>query len=88
MFKLEFTKQEVDLIKSKIYLSEIQERIFEYRLKEYSITKMAQLEHCSESTINRELKKVKRKVMKVIWHFCKLFEKWSRDYLLLFLCDN
>ena len=41
MLKLEFTKQEVDEIKNKIYLSEIQERIFEYRLKEYSITKMA-----------------------------------------------
>lgn len=66
MFKLEFTKREVNEIKSKIYLSEIQERIFEYRLKEYSITKMAMLENVSESTINRELKKVKRKIMKVI----------------------
>ena len=71
MLKLEFTKEEVNEIKSKIYLSEIQERIFEYRLKEYSITKMAMLENVSESTINRELKKVKRKIMKVIWHFFK-----------------
>lgn len=66
MFKLEFTKQEVNIIKSKIYLSELQERILDYRLKEYSITKMALLENVSESTINRELKKVKRKIMKVI----------------------
>ena len=66
MLKLEFTKEEVNIIKSKIYLSEIQERIFEYRLKEYSITKMAMLENVSESTISRELKKVKKKVMKVI----------------------
>lgn len=66
MLRLEFTKQEVNEIKDKIYLSEMQERIFEYRLKEYSITKMATLENCSESTINRELKKVKRKIMKVI----------------------
>ena len=66
MFRLEFTKQEVDEIKSKIYLSELQEKIFEYRLKEYSITKMATLENCSESTISRELKKVKKKIMKVI----------------------
>lgn len=66
MFRLEFTKQEVDEIKNKIYLSELQERIFEYRLKEYSITKMASLENCSEATISRELKKVKKKVMKVI----------------------
>lgn len=66
MFKLEFTKQEVNIIKSKIYLSELQERIFEYRLKEYSITKMALLENVSESTISRELKKVKKKIMKII----------------------
>ena len=66
MLKLEFTKEEVELLKSKIYLSELQERILEYRLKEYSITKMAMLENVSESTISRELNKVKRKIMKVI----------------------
>ena len=66
MLKLEFTRQEVDIIKSKIYLSEIQERIFEYRLKEYSITKMAMLENVSESTISRELKKIKKKIMRII----------------------
>ena len=66
MFKLEFTRKEADEIKSKIFLSELQERIFEYRLREYSITKMALLENVSETTIHRELKKVKRKVMKVI----------------------
>lgn len=66
MLKLEFTKNEVENIKSKVFFSEIQERIFEYRLKEYSITKMAMLENCSESTINREIKKIKRKIKKVI----------------------
>lgn len=66
MLKLEFTKNEVENIKSKVFFSEIQERIFEYRLKEYSITKMAMLETCSESTINREIKKIKKKIMKVL----------------------
>lgn len=64
--KFDFTKREVEEIKSKIYLSEIQERIFEYKLREYSITKMSMLENCSESTINREIKKIKKKIMKVI----------------------
>ena len=66
MLRLEFTRREVEEIKSKIYLSEMQERIFEYRLKEYSITKMSMLENVSESTINRELKKIKKKILKVI----------------------
>lgn len=61
-----FTRQEVDEIKSKIYLSEIQERIFEYKLKEYSISKMAMLENCSESTISKEISKLKKKILKVI----------------------
>ena len=71
MLKLEFTRQEVDEIKSKIYLSEMQERIFEYRLKEYSITKMSMLENVSESTISRELNKIKKKIVRVIWQFFK-----------------
>lgn len=66
MLKLEFTKNEVDDIKNKIYFSDMQERILEYRLKEYSITKMAMLENCSESTINREIKKIKKKIMKIL----------------------
>lgn len=66
MMKLNFTKEEVTEIKSKIYLNEFQERILEYRLLEYSITKMAYLEKCSESTINREIKKIKNKIKKVI----------------------
>lgn len=67
MLKLDFTKKEIEEIKSKIYLSEMEERVLEYRLKEYSITKMAMLEHCSEATISREIKKIKHKIMRVIW---------------------
>lgn len=66
MIKFDFTKAEVDVIKSKIYLNEFQERILEYRIKEYSITKMAMLENCSESTISREINKIKNKIKKVI----------------------
>ena len=66
MFKLDFSKEEYENIKNKIFLNEFQERIFEYRIKEYSITKMAMLENCSESTINREIKKIKNKIKKII----------------------
>lgn len=66
MLKFEFTKNEFNEIKEKTYFSELQERIIEYRLKEYSITKMAMLENCSESTISRELNKIKKKIMKIL----------------------
>lgn len=66
MLKFDLSREEIAILKSKIYLSELQEKIFEYRLKEYSITKMAMLENCSESTISREIKKIKKKIMRVL----------------------
>ena len=66
MLKLNFTKAELQEIKDKVYLSEIQERIIEYRLKEYSRVKMATVEHCSLSTIDREISKISKKIMKII----------------------
>lgn len=66
MLKLNFTKAELQDLKEKIYLSEIQERILEYRLKEYSRVKMSQLENCSIQTIDREINKLSKKILKVI----------------------
>ena len=67
MLKIDLTRKEYDELTNKLMLNEFQERILEYRIKEYSITKMSILEHCSESTINREIKKIKNKIKKVIW---------------------
>lgn len=67
MLKLNFTKQELQDLKDKIFLSEIQENILEYRLKEYSRVKMAQLENCSVATIDKEINKLAKKIYKVIW---------------------
>ena len=66
MLKLNFTKAELQDLKDKIYLSEIQEHILEYRLKEYSRVKMAELENCSLATIDREINKLAKKILKVI----------------------
>lgn len=66
MLKLNFTKDELQDLKDKIYLSEIQERIIEYRLKEYSRVKMAQLENCSIQTIDREINKLAKKILKIM----------------------
>lgn len=66
MLKLNFTKSELQQLKEKIYLSEIQEKIIEYRLKEYSRVKMAELENCSVQTIDREINKIAKKILKVI----------------------
>ena len=66
MFKLDLTKQELSEIKDKIYLTDLQERIIDYRLKEYSIVQMSMLEHCSESKISKEISKIKSKIEKIL----------------------
>lgn len=66
MLKLNFTKAELQDLKDKIFFSEIQERIIEYRLKEFSRIKMAELENCSIQTIDREINKIAKKIIKVL----------------------
>lgn len=66
MYKLDFTNKELNDIKSKIKFTEIQERIIDYRQKEYSIVKMSMLENVSESKISKEIKKIIYKIKKVI----------------------
>lgn len=66
MLKIEFTNDELNYIKSKIHFTPLQKRIIDYRQDEYSITKMSMLENCSESTISREIKKIKKKINKVL----------------------
>lgn len=62
--KFNFTKNEVKELYDNIYFSDIQKRILEYRLLDYSIVKISDIEHCSVSTINREIRKIKYKIKK------------------------
>lgn len=65
--KLEFTKQEIEDIKSKIYLTDLQEQILDMKLKgDYTEYGMALKLGVSESTITYQWKKVKDKMLKVI----------------------
>ncbi len=67
MTKFEFTKPEVAIIKSKIYLTGIQEKIFDMKM-EGNLTEygMAIELGVSESTITYQWKKVVQKILKVI----------------------
>ncbi len=64
---MDFTKDEIKDIKSKIYLTELQEQILDMKLKgdlkEYG---MARKLGVSESTITYQWKKVKERIFKVI----------------------
>jgi len=80
MFDL--TKEEYETLKDKLMLNDELSKIFEMKIKGYSITKMAMDLNMSESTINRRIKQLKKKIMKVIWHF---FERIMTRIVLFFM---
>lgn len=57
MQKFNFDKDELKQLAERVYLTDRQKRIIEYRMLDYSIIKMADLENCSQSTISRDLDK-------------------------------
>lgn len=64
MYKFNFDKDELKDLADKVYLTERQKRTIEYRMLEYSIVKMAELEHCGTATISRDLNKAMYKIGK------------------------
>lgn len=66
MAKLDFTKQEIADIKSKIYLSEDEEKILDMWLKGcYDVEIYMEL-GLSQRTLSRKKKDIKKKIMRVI----------------------
>ena len=66
MCKFDFTRQEAETIKSKLYLTEDEEKVFEMKLLNYSITKIALELNVSERTASRIIKRLKNKIMKIL----------------------
>lgn len=62
----DFTKEEYLLIKEKLMLNDELSKILEMKIKKYSITKMSFELNMSESSINRRIKELKKKIMKII----------------------
>lgn len=62
----EFTREEYEDIVKKAMLNEELAKIFEMKIKDYSITKISIEMNMSESTVNRRIKQLKKKIMKVI----------------------
>jgi len=66
----EFTLDEFESICNKAMLNDELKQIFEMKIKGYSIVQMAIKLNMSESTVNRRIKQLKKKIMKVIWKNC------------------
>lgn len=62
----EFTQQEFEDICKKAMLNDELTKIFEMKIKGYSIIHIAIDMHMSERTVNRRVKELKKKIMRVI----------------------
>lgn len=65
MFEL-ITQEEFESISKKAMLNDELKAILEMKIKGYSITKMSMELNMSESSINRRIKQLKKKIMKVL----------------------
>lgn len=62
----EFTKQDYDYFCNNCMFSELQEQILADRIKDLSIIELSLKYNISTSKVNRELKKIKDKIKKVL----------------------
>ena len=62
----EFTKTDYDYIIKECMLDEEYQKLLEYKIKGYSIPKMAQLLNVSEATISVMVSKLKKKIKKIL----------------------
>lgn len=65
--KLDFTLKEYEYFRKECLFTPLQLEIYDYRTKEHkSIIEITFLVHKSESTVNKEIKKIKKKILRVI----------------------
>ena len=62
----EFTKTDYNYIVEECMLDEEYQKLLEYKIKGYSIVKMAQLLNVSEPTISVMVSKLKKKIKKIL----------------------
>lgn len=65
----DFTKEEYEQLKEQLMLDDELAKILEMKIKNYSITKMSLELNMSISSINRRVKKLKKKIMRLLWHY-------------------
>ncbi len=62
----DFTRDEYEMLKDKLMLNEELSQILEMKIKGYSIVQMSIKLNLSESTVNRRVKELKRKIRKLL----------------------
>ena len=65
MYKFDFTKDEVKEIKSKIYLVNGEEEVFDDRLNGLDIIQISLKRNMSTATVSRKVKNIYKKILKI-----------------------
>lgn len=73
----DFTKKELDYIKDNANFTERELNLFELRNKEHSIEECAEIMNVSTSTIDRVNRKMKNKIIRILW--C-IFDVFMTEY--------
>lgn len=64
--KTEFTQPECEFFRQQCNFTDEERAVFDLRVKAHSLVEIQQRLHMSESTVNRRIKNIKRKIYKVI----------------------
>lgn len=62
----EFTRSDYERICEECMLDDEYKQLLEYKIKGYSIVKMADLLNCSQARVNVMIKKLKKKIRRII----------------------
>lgn len=62
----DFTRDEYEMLKDKLMLNEELSQILEMKIKGYSIVQISIKLNLSESTVNRRVKELKKKIGKLL----------------------
>lgn len=65
MYRFDFTKDEVKMIKSKIYLIDNEEDILDDRLNGLSVVEISLKRNISTATVSRKINKIYNKILKI-----------------------
>lgn len=74
--RFDFTENEYNSIIKEAMLNDEMAKILMMKIKGCSIIEIAMTLHISERTVNRKIKELKRKVLKVLWvsFFCRFID--------------
>lgn len=81
----DFTREEYEELKEKLMLNDELSELLERKIKGESVVKISLEMNMSQSTVSRRVKLLKKKIMKIIWHYLEIKKTFLNVFFLLSL---